>query len=63
MRLGFVGAGAIARRHVEVLAGHPDAIVAAVCDAQVDVAGAMAAATGATAYTDCEAMLDRKSVV
>ena len=43
---------------VEVLAGHPDAIVAAVCDAQVDVAGAMAAATGATAYTDWEAMFE-----
>ena len=39
-------------------AGHPDAIVAAVCDAQVDVAAAMAAATGATAYTDWEAMFE-----
>ncbi|MGH3075554.1 MAG: Gfo/Idh/MocA family protein, partial [Gaiellales bacterium] len=58
MRLGFVGAGAIARRHVEVLGGHPDAVVAAVCDAQAEVAAAMAAATGATAYTDWEAMFE-----
>jgi predicted dehydrogenase len=41
-----------------VLAGHPDAIVAAVCDAQADVAGAMAAATGSTAYADWEAMFE-----
>lgn len=58
MRLGFVGAGAIARRHVEVLAGHPDAVVAAVCDAQPEVAGAMAAVTGAAAYTEWEAMFE-----
>lgn len=62
MRLGIVGAGAIARRHVEVLARRPGAVVAAVCDAQAEVAGAMAAATGATAYAEWEAMLDAESL-
>jgi myo-inositol 2-dehydrogenase/D-chiro-inositol 1-dehydrogenase len=58
MRLGIVGAGAIARRHLTALEGHPGAVVAAVCDANAEVAAAMAAATGATVYAEWEAMLD-----
>jgi myo-inositol 2-dehydrogenase/D-chiro-inositol 1-dehydrogenase len=58
MRLGIVGAGAIARRHLTALAGHPEAVVAAVCDSNAGVADAMAASTGARAYGEWEAMLD-----
>jgi myo-inositol 2-dehydrogenase / D-chiro-inositol 1-dehydrogenase len=58
MRLGIVGAGAIARRHLTALAGHADAVVAAVCDANAEVADAMASATGATAYAEWDAMLE-----
>ena len=57
MRIGFVGAGAIARRHLSALAVHPEVNVAAVCDLNPAVAEETAAAGGAAAYTDPEAML------
>ena len=59
MRIGIVGAGAIARSHLtEALAEHPGDVVAAVCDLNADVAEETAGlASGATAYKDWEAML------
>ena len=58
MRLGFVGAGAIARRHCRGARRPPGAIVAAVCDAQVDGRARWRRRRGATAYTDWEAMFE-----
>ena len=58
MRLGIVGAGAIARRHLIALAEHPEWSVAAVCDLSAAVAEETAAlAGGSKAYEDWEAML------
>jgi myo-inositol 2-dehydrogenase / D-chiro-inositol 1-dehydrogenase len=57
-RIGIVGAGAIARRHLTALAHHPEASVAAVCDLNAAVAEETAGlAGGSTAYEDWEAML------
>lgn len=59
LRVGFVGGGAIARRHLVALAEHPEASVAAVCDLDVIVAEETAAAAGGdAAYVEWEAMLD-----
>ena len=58
MRIGIVGAGAIARSHLTTLAEHPEASVAAVCDLNAAVAEETAGlAGGATAYQELEAML------
>jgi len=59
VRIGFLGAGAIARRHLVALAEHPTVSVAAVCDLNPAVAEETARAAGAAAaYTDPEGMLD-----
>ncbi len=58
VRLGIVGAGAMARRHLTALAVRPEATVAAVCDADAGLAERMARGVGGTAYTEWEAMLD-----
>lgn len=58
MRVGFVGAGAIARSHLTILAGLPDAAVVAVCDLSAAVAEETAAAAGGAAvYADVGEML------
>ena len=57
MRVGFIGAGAIARSHLGILADLPDVSVAAVCDLSPAVAEETAAAAGAAAYGDPGAML------
>ena len=63
MRIGIVGAGAIARSHLTVLAEHPEASVAAVCDLNAVVAEETAGlAGGATAYQDWEAMLEAEAL-
>jgi len=56
-RIGMVGGGFIARRHVETLTALPEVVVAAVCDVRPDRAAAVAAGCGARPYTDCEQML------
>ena len=59
VRLGFVGGGAIARRHLVALAEHPEAAVVAVSDLDATVAEETAAAAGGdAAYVEWEAMLD-----
>jgi predicted dehydrogenase len=58
VRVGFVGAGAIAQRHLGVLAKRGDVEVAAVCDLDTQRAQAAADLTGATAHADWQSMLD-----
>lgn len=57
MRIGFVGAGAIAQRHLRVLGRQADVEVAAVCDADERRAREVAAQVGARPHTDWAAML------
>lgn len=59
-RIGVVGAGVIARRHVRTLARFDDVQVCAVADVQTDRARELAATVGALAYDDPRAMLDRE---
>jgi predicted dehydrogenase len=55
VRVAFVGAGAIARTHIALLAGPGEHEVVAVCDPIID--RAQAASPGARAYAEWEAML------
>ncbi|HET6172404.1 MAG TPA: Gfo/Idh/MocA family oxidoreductase [Gaiellales bacterium] len=57
MRIGFVGAGAIAEHHLGVLSGQPGVEIAAVCDLDERLAAEVAQRHGAAAFTDWEAML------
>jgi myo-inositol 2-dehydrogenase/D-chiro-inositol 1-dehydrogenase len=56
VRIGLIGAGAIARRHVAVLATRPDGDVVAVCD--VDLARAEALVAGAAAFGSWHELLE-----
>lgn len=57
VRIGVVGAGGVATRHVKVLSGMDDAEVVGVADLDVERAGTLAAKCGASAWPDAEAML------
>jgi myo-inositol 2-dehydrogenase / D-chiro-inositol 1-dehydrogenase len=57
VRIGLIGAGAIARRHLEILASR-DVEIAAVADTDTDRAGAATAGTGASIHHDWAAMLE-----
>lgn len=57
LRVGCVGTGFIAGRHLEALAGMPEVRITAVADAVPDRASAVAAAYGARAYDDGLALL------
>jgi predicted dehydrogenase len=57
LRVGCVGTGFIAGRHLQALAGFPDVEVVAVADVQPDRAGQTAARYGARAYDDGLALL------
>ncbi len=59
-RIGFVGAGAVATRHVRTLAGFDDVQVVAVADPAVERAGRLADEVGATAYERWRPMLERE---
>jgi predicted dehydrogenase len=59
-RIGVIGAGVIARRHVRTLARFPDVAVGAVADVQVDRARELAASVGAQPYDSPFEMLDRE---
>ena len=61
MRIGFVGAGAIALRHLEVLASR-DVEVVAVCDTDEPRASVAAAGPGARTYTDRGQMFDAEAL-
>jgi predicted dehydrogenase len=58
MRLGLIGAGAIALRHLEVLGPRDDVVVAAICDLDLARARETAAPHGAEAYERWQTMLD-----
>jgi predicted dehydrogenase len=59
LRVGIVGGGAMARRHLVALAEHPEADVVAVCDLDAAVAEETAsAAGGAAAHGEWKTMLD-----
>jgi predicted dehydrogenase len=57
VRVGFVGAGAIAQRHFKVLGRQPGVRVAAVCDVDAARARQVAEQVGAAAHTQWERML------
>jgi predicted dehydrogenase len=57
MRIGFVGAGAIARLHVDALRGRDGVEIAAICDIDEARAAALAELTGAAVSTSWQTML------
>lgn len=57
-RVGLIGAGAVARRHADVLGGFEDVAVVGVTDVDPGAAGALAQAAGATAYLSVPALLE-----
>jgi predicted dehydrogenase len=58
-RVGFVGAGSVARRHAATLRGFDDVVVRAVSDLDMAQAGDFAARTGASGvYATAQDMLD-----
>jgi predicted dehydrogenase len=61
-RIGFVGAGVIANRHLGVLLGFDDACVVAAADPSGEQVRAFVERCGATPYGDVEAMLRREAL-
>lgn len=57
VRVGFVGAGAVASRHARTLLSFPDVEIVAVAEPAEQAAARFAALTGAARYPDHEAML------
>jgi myo-inositol 2-dehydrogenase/D-chiro-inositol 1-dehydrogenase len=62
IRVGMVGAGWIAQQHRRVLDAIADAELAAVCDIDLERAGALAAGTGARTYSDWRDLLGREDL-
>jgi predicted dehydrogenase len=60
LRIGFIGAGNIAREYLSRIDGHADVQLAAVCDLDVARASALAGSRAATIYADYRVMLDRE---
>ena len=60
IRIGFIGAGIIATRHLGNLLGFDDVTVAAVADLQLDRARELAGRCGGTPYADYAEMLERE---
>jgi predicted dehydrogenase len=58
VRLGFIGAGGIAERHLGVLGRFEDVVIVALADPDVERARAVAARCGAHAYAGHAQMLD-----
>ncbi|MBA2448979.1 MAG: Gfo/Idh/MocA family oxidoreductase, partial [Chloroflexi bacterium] len=59
-RIGFIGAGLIANRHLGDLLGFDDVRVVAIADPQLERAEALAERCGGKAYPNPEDMLDRE---
>jgi predicted dehydrogenase len=57
VRIGFIGAGAMARRHVESLRRRPGVEIAVICDIDGARAAELAHAVGADSATDWKSML------
>ncbi|HLY50889.1 MAG TPA: Gfo/Idh/MocA family oxidoreductase [Solirubrobacteraceae bacterium] len=62
LRVGIIGAGWIAQRHVPAIDGADGASLVAVCDADVSRARAIADPRGIPAYREWEEMLDREAL-
>ncbi|MEA2573219.1 MAG: hypothetical protein QOH93_517 [Chloroflexia bacterium] len=62
VRVGFIGAGGIAGRHVGVLQQFQDVRIVAVSDPAEGRAGETASRVGATSYADYRQMLDREKL-
>ena len=60
VRIGFIGAGLIANRHLGDLLGFHDVRVVAVADLEPERAAGLAERCGGTAYAEFEEMLDRE---
>lgn len=58
VRLGFVGTGGIANRHLACAKDHPDMEIVATCDVALDRAEEAAAKYGGTPYQDFRRMYD-----
>lgn len=58
LRIGFIGAGGIAGRHIANLQGFDDVEIVGLADPAAERAAEMANRTGARAYADHRAMLD-----
>ena len=56
-RLGIIGAGGIAQRHLDILSGFADVHIAAVADPDAPRATALAQSVSASVYDSAEAML------
>ena len=61
-RIGFIGAGAVARRHAATLAGLAGVEVAAVADPDANAAQMLARPHGASLHADHATMLDREDL-
>ena len=59
LRVAVIGAGFMGERHARIYARLPDVELVAVCDVREGVARELAAATGASAYSDFEELLRR----
>jgi UDP-N-acetylglucosamine 3-dehydrogenase len=62
LRVGVIGAGVMGERHARIYASLPDVDLVAVCDSRPDVAGRVAAASGAAACADVGELLARHQV-
>jgi predicted dehydrogenase len=62
LRVGFIGAGIIAARHLGNLLGFDDVRVIAIADPQLDRARALAERCEGTAYADLAEMLEREAL-
>src|SRR5947208_2530351 len=60
LRIGFIGAGNVAREYLSRLDPHPDVRLVAICDLEEPKARALAGTRGSAIYTDYRAMLDRE---
>ncbi|MCY0904792.1 Gfo/Idh/MocA family protein [Arthrobacter sp. H14-L1] len=58
MRIGIIGAGAVARYHAAAAARIPEMKLTAVCDLLLESAAAVAGPSGAAVFTDYIALLD-----
>lgn len=58
LRLGMIGAGAVARRHAAILDALDDVALIGIADVDAERARALATSYGATAFGDHETMLD-----
>lgn len=62
VRVGFIGAGGIAHRHLGVLQQFPDVRIVAASDSVLDRAQEFSGRVGANAYTDFRTMLDQEQI-